>query len=225
MGRAQAPPGLVVLRDAFATAGLERRPSSKRPRVVDVERGRRGGGLASGRERGETGRACEEVAASGARPGLMMAPGIPAGQARPPRPQPSVTEAGMSHGHRHHRHPRDESAGSTHEHGPRADGSRGHAHPHGFVDPSIASPSRGLSVLKWSSAGLLAMALLQAVVIVLSGSVALLANTIHNVVDAATAIPLGIAFWLARRAATRRLTGGSPASGVATAGGPTRRLA
>lgn len=46
------------------------------------------------------------------------------------------------------------------------------------------------------------------VVVALSGSVALLADTIHNFADAATAIPLGAAFWLARRAATRRFTYG-----------------
>jgi divalent metal cation (Fe/Co/Zn/Cd) transporter len=51
-------------------------------------------------------------------------------------------------------------------------------------------------------------ALLQVVVVVLSGSVALLADTIHNFADAATAIPLGIAFLLVRRGATRRFTYG-----------------
>jgi cation diffusion facilitator family transporter len=51
-------------------------------------------------------------------------------------------------------------------------------------------------------------AAIQVVVVVLSGSVALLADTIHNFADAATAIPLGVAFWLARRARTRRFTYG-----------------
>jgi cation diffusion facilitator family transporter len=51
-------------------------------------------------------------------------------------------------------------------------------------------------------------AVIQLIVVVLSGSVGLLADTIHNFADAATAIPLGIAFWLARRAATRRFTYG-----------------
>jgi cation diffusion facilitator family transporter len=54
----------------------------------------------------------------------------------------------------------------------------------------------------------LATALVQGFVVVLSGSVALLADTIHNFADAATAIPLGIAFLLARRRATRRFTYG-----------------
>ena len=71
-----------------------------------------------------------------------------------------------------------------------------------------ASTSRGLWALKWSCVALLATALFQVVVVVLSGSVALLADTIHNFADATTAIPLGIAFWLTRRAATRRFTYG-----------------
>lgn len=84
----------------------------------------------------------------------------------------------------------------------------GHGHGHGVVDPSIASTTRGLWALKWSFVGLMATALLQIGVFAVSGSVALLADTIHNFADAATAIPLGIAFLLARRAATRRFTYG-----------------
>lgn len=85
---------------------------------------------------------------------------------------------------------------------------RRHGPTHGMVDPAIASTSRGLWALKWSFVGLLTTALLQVVVVALSGSVALLADTIHNFADAATAIPLGVAFWLARRGATRRFTYG-----------------
>jgi len=79
-----------------------------------------------------------------------------------------------------------------------------HGHHHGIVDPSIASTGRGLWALEWSFVGLIVTALLQAVVVTLSGSVALLADTIHNLSDAATAIPLGIAFWLTRRKPSRR---------------------
>jgi cation diffusion facilitator family transporter len=100
------------------------------------------------------------------------------------------------HGHRH------EAFGHAHGH------EHSHGHTHGVVDPSIASTTRGLWALKWSFAGLMATALLQVVVVALSGSVALLADTIHNFADAATAIPLGIAFLLARRAASRRFTYG-----------------
>jgi len=88
-----------------------------------------------------------------------------------------------------------------HDHG-------GHGHSHGVVDPSIASTDRGLWALKWSFVGLMATASIQVVVVALSGSVALLADTIHNFADAATAIPLGIAFLLARRGATRRFSYG-----------------
>ena len=100
-------------------------------------------------------------------------------------------------------------ADHQHHHGEHRHGhGGGHGHGHGVVDPSIASTDRGLWALKWSFVGLMATALIQVVVVVLSGSVALLADTIHNFADAATAIPLGIAFALARRGATRRFTYG-----------------
>lgn len=59
-----------------------------------------------------------------------------------------------------------------------------------------------------SLAGLGVTALLQGLVVLLSGSVALLGDTVHNVADALTAVPLGIAFWMGRRAATRAYTYG-----------------
>jgi cation diffusion facilitator family transporter len=104
----------------------------------------------------------------------------------------------MEHGHDHH----DDAPHGGHGH------YQGHGHSHGVVDPSIASSDRGLWALKWSFGGLMITAVIQVVVVVLSGSVGLLADTIHNFADAATAIPLGIAFWLARRARTRRFTYG-----------------
>ncbi|GGS97628.1 cation efflux system protein [Streptomyces chromofuscus] len=61
----------------------------------------------------------------------------------------------------------------------------------------------------WISLAVLGVtALAQAVVVVASGSVALLGDTVHNAADALTAVPLGIAFLLGRRAATRRFTYG-----------------
>src|ERR1700730_8548607 len=80
----------------------------------------------------------------------------------------------------------------------------GHGHAHGVVDPSFAPSDRGVWALKWSFVGLMVTAAIQVVVVVLSGSVGLLADTIHNFADAATAIPLGVAFWLARRGTTTR---------------------
>jgi len=62
--------------------------------------------------------------------------------------------------------------------------------------------------IKWSFAGLAVTAVLQLVVVFISGSVGLLADTIHNLGDAATAIPLGIAFWFARKQPTDRFTFG-----------------
>jgi cation diffusion facilitator family transporter len=99
--------------------------------------------------------------------------------------------------------------GQEHAH-PHIEDAREHAHGHAhvFTDPSIAATSRGLRALTYSFIGLMATAVLQLVVVVVSGSVALLADTIHNFADAATAIPLGVAFWLARRGATRRFTYG-----------------
>ena len=61
----------------------------------------------------------------------------------------------------------------------------------------------------WISLGLLAVtALIQAAVTALSGSVALLGDTLHNAADALTAVPLGVAFVLGRRPPTRRYTYG-----------------
>ena len=102
------------------------------------------------------------------------------------------------------RHHHDEHAPHGHAHGDE----RVHVHTHGVVDPSITSTARGLWTLKWSFVGLFATALLQAGVVALSGSVALLADTIHNFADAATAIPLGVAFLLVRRGVTKRFTYG-----------------
>jgi cation diffusion facilitator family transporter len=83
-----------------------------------------------------------------------------------------------------------------------------HGHSHGIVDPSITTSDRGLWAIKWSFVGLAATAVLQLFVVFISGSVALLADTIHNFADAATAIPLAIAFWFARKKPSARFTFG-----------------
>ncbi|MGH2560839.1 MAG: cation diffusion facilitator family transporter [Thermomicrobiales bacterium] len=67
---------------------------------------------------------------------------------------------------------------------------------------------RGIWVLKISLMGLGATALFQVIIVVLSGSTALFADTIHNFGDAATSVPLWIAFALIRRGQTRRFTYG-----------------
>jgi divalent metal cation (Fe/Co/Zn/Cd) transporter len=82
--------------------------------------------------------------------------------------------------------------------------SHGHGRTHGAVDPSIAATERGIWAVKWSFVGLCITALLQVFVVWISDSVALLADTIHNFGDAATALPLGVALLLTRRPRQRR---------------------
>ncbi|KAI9131622.1 cation diffusion facilitator family transporter [Acaryochloris sp. CCMEE 5410] len=78
------------------------------------------------------------------------------------------------------------------------------AHSHGVIDPSLASSERGLWAVQWSTAGLLVTVLLQMGAVYLSGSVALLADLLHNVGDIICALPLGIAFWMGRWSPNRR---------------------
>jgi cation diffusion facilitator family transporter len=108
--------------------------------------------------------------------------------------------------------------GHEHEHRPAEGGSWRHrlrhlATPHSHdsadsVDDALATSREGLRALWLSFAVLLLTALAQAAVVVWTGSVALLSDTLHNVADALTAIPLAIAFLVGRRAATRRYTYG-----------------
>jgi cation diffusion facilitator family transporter len=76
------------------------------------------------------------------------------------------------------------------------------------VDAVMEASAEGMRVL-WISLGVLGLtALIQAAVTVLSGSVGLLGDTLHNAADALTAVPLGVAFTLGRRPPTRRYTYG-----------------
>src|SRR5262249_44837769 len=123
------------------------------------------------------------------------------------------------HDHDHdHRHGQQHDLG--HEHHPEHDHGHGHGHDHGHghghdhqglwarvrhavgphshdhdraVDPVLESSAEGLRALWVSLAGLAATALAQAVVVALSGSVALLGDALHNGADALTAVPLGVA--------------------------------
>nr|WSY56616.1 cation diffusion facilitator family transporter [Streptomyces sp. NBC_00886] len=116
-----------------------------------------------------------------------------------------------THGHDHPHH---------HHHSPRHHSPRGvrrrlthlltpHSHETADkLDSALESSARGMRALWVSLAVLGATALVQAVVVVMSGSVALLGDTVHNAADALTAVPLGIAFVLGRRVATRRFTYG-----------------
>jgi cation diffusion facilitator family transporter len=101
--------------------------------------------------------------------------------------EPVVSEvAEHDHGAEHH-----------HDHGHR------HGHTHGRVDPSIVRSRAGVRAVALSLVVLAITAILQGVVFALSGSVALLADLIHNAGDALTAIPLGIAFFIGSRRAER----------------------
>ena len=84
----------------------------------------------------------------------------------------------------------------------------GGVHTHAGVSGSLMASQEGLRTLRRSLVILGATGLLQLAVVVLSGSVALLADTVHNVGDALTALPLAAAFLLSRRPATARLTYG-----------------
>ena len=135
-------------------------------------------------------------------------------------------EHGQGQGQRHGRPARDHPHPHTHPH------PHPHPHPHTHDTPSgplprlrhlltphshetgdkldsaLESSARGMRALWVSLVVLGATAVAQAAVVVISGSVALLGDTVHNAADALTAVPLGIAFVLGRRAATRRFTYG-----------------
>ncbi len=85
---------------------------------------------------------------------------------------------------------------------------RSHGHSHGSIDPSIATTRKGIWAVKWSFIILMITFLIQVVIVIFTGSVALLADTIHNLGDAVTAIPLGIAFLFALRKPSKRFTYG-----------------
>jgi cation diffusion facilitator family transporter len=76
------------------------------------------------------------------------------------------------------------------------------------VDAALESSRQGMRALWISLVGLGVTAVVQAAIVAVSGSVALLADTVHNAADALTAIPLAIAFLVGRRAATRAFTYG-----------------
>jgi cation diffusion facilitator family transporter len=90
----------------------------------------------------------------------------------------------------HHDHARDHGGG-------------GHRHSHGLVDPSIVRSREGVKAVSISLCVLAVAALAQLAIYLAAGSVALLADLIHNAGDALTAVPLGVAFWLGSRRGER----------------------
>ena len=112
-------------------------------------------------------------------------------------PQPASAhrhehDATPSHGHEHHHH---------HHHG-----EEDHGHSHGLIHDSIKRSREGVRAVLISLGVLGLAAVAQTAVFVVSGSVALLADLIHNFGDALTAVPLGIAF-LMRSERAERLAG------------------
>jgi cation diffusion facilitator family transporter len=122
----------------------------------------------------------------------------------------------------------DHAPGAAHDHDHDHDQDHGHSHGTGLrgmlnsvfhlhghseqqqqraADPALAT-EEGIRVIWLALAALSLTTVLQVVIVWLSGSVALLADTVHNLGDALNSIPLLIAFYLARRAATRRYTYG-----------------
>jgi len=117
---------------------------------------------------------------------------------------------------------------SDHDHGGGGDGEPGshHDHPTGIrgflagvfsphshdaadsIDTALTASAEGIRALKISLAGLGITAALQMIVFAISGSVALLGDTIHNFADALTAVPLGVAFLMGRRPPSQRYTYG-----------------
>ncbi len=101
-------------------------------------------------------------------------------------------------------HAYDHETAHGHDHADHGRGDKGHGHSHALVDRSITSSREGLHVVGISLAILLVTAIAQTVIFVSTGSVALLADLIHNAGDALTAIPLGIAFFLRSFVAEKR---------------------
>ena len=140
---------------------------------------------------------------------------------------------GASEGHEHGPtsdadHDGHDHAAGGHDHGAggHEHGAGGHEHAGGIVgfvqsifaphshdsadsvDSALESSAKGIRAVKISLVALLVTSGLQVIVVLITNSVALLADTIHNFSDAMTAVPLWIAFVLGRRAATKRFTYG-----------------
>jgi divalent metal cation (Fe/Co/Zn/Cd) transporter len=95
------------------------------------------------------------------------------------------TAPGHDHGHGHSHH---DDHSDEHSHG--------HGHSHGLVDRSIVRSREGVKAVSVSLAILALTALAQLAIFVVTSSVALFADLVHNFGDALTAVPLGIAFYL-----------------------------
>ncbi|PWH06225.1 cation transporter [Brachybacterium endophyticum] len=132
------------------------------------------------------------------------------------RPRSSARRGDHSHGDVH-LHGHGHAHGHDHPGHSHPTGVRGVLHgifvPHSHdaadsIDDAMEAHSQGIRAVKVSLVLMLVTTVVQAVIVAFSGSVALLADTVHNLSDALTAVPLWIAFVLSRRVATRRYTYG-----------------
>ncbi len=132
------------------------------------------------------------------------------GRRRQPRPR----QPDGPGGHDHEAHAPSRLDGDNHEHpGGLIGRLKSIFAPHSHdsadsVDRALESSVQGIRAVKISLVALLATSAFQVLIVLVTGSVALLADTIHNFSDALTAVPLWIAFVLGRRAATKRFTYG-----------------
>ena len=138
------------------------------------------------------------------------------------------SQAPHAEGHHEHHDEAHDHGDHAHEHGDHGHehGDHGHEHrsgirgmidelfrPHSHdaadsFDSALETSAKGIKAVKVSLAALMVTAILQVLVVLATGSVALLADTIHNFSDALTSIPLWIAFVIGRRVATRSYTFG-----------------
>ena len=110
------------------------------------------------------------------------------------------------HEHEHHDHKHEHRAGLV---GVLTEIFRPHGHDAAeSIDSALEASDRGMRAVKVSFAALVVTAVAQLGIVVLTGSVALLADTIHNFSDALTSVPLFLAFRLSRRSPNRRYTYG-----------------
>src|SRR5580700_6867657 len=126
--------------------------------------------------------------------------------------QPGAHDRHPQQGSDHHDLSHDGRHGHRHTRSPWAyvrEILRPHTHDHvDSLDSTLMVSQAGTRALVISFAGLLVTAIIQVVVFSVSRSVGLLADTIHNFADALTALPIGLAFLVARRPPTRRYTYG-----------------
>src|SRR4051812_46737337 len=133
---------------------------------------------------------------------------------REDRAQPAGEATPHGHDHEHdHGHEHEHEHGDGHAHGGLWGELRHLVQPHSHdaadsVDDALVASNEGVRAVQLSLIGLGLTAVLQLVVALTSGSVAVLADTIHNFADASTAVPLWLAFSVGRKPANTRYTYG-----------------